>query len=187
MKYVVAVVLLSMAVSASADEKKTQGAVLEFSKGTAKLTMVAPGEWETKKPKVSIIRYEFLVKPAKGDDKGARLTMMQAGGSVGDNVARWKTQFKLPTGEAGEKAVKQETKEIGSGKVHFIDIAGTYKDRPAPFSQNIVLRKDYRMFGAIILQEPIGQVFLKMYGPEKTMEANKKAFISMVENLKFEE
>lgn len=164
------------------DDKKAKPQPIEFGKG--KLTMNAPGKWEKKEPRVRIVTYEFSVKPAKGDKQSARLTMMRAGGSVKDNVARWKGQFKLPTGDAAKKAFTVEEKEIDGVKVHLVDIKGTFKDRPAPFVPNEVLRKDYRMLGAIIVEESVGQIFVKMYGPAKTMEENAKAFNEMIEGLK---
>lgn len=176
--------LLTVSVAVADDEKESKGHQVEFGKG--KLTMTAPASWEKKQPRVRIVAYEFAIKPEKGDERPGRLTMMQAGGSVKDNIARWKSQFKLPSGEAGEKAFDLDEKEIDGVQIHLVDIQGTFKDRPAPFLPNEVLRKDYRMLGAIIVEESIGQVFVKMYGPAKTMEANKKAFTEMVEGLKFD-
>jgi len=155
---------------------------IEFGKG--KLKMSAPAAWEKKAPKNRIVTYEFSIAPAKGDKRPGRLTMMPAGGSVKDNIARWKTQFKLPTGDDGKKAFKLEEKEYGGTQVFLVDIRGTYKDRPAPFVPKQVMRADYRMLGAIIIDESIGQIFVKMYGPAKTIEANAKPFKKMIEELK---
>jgi hypothetical protein len=68
--------------------------------------------------------------------------------------------------------------------VYRVDIRGTYRDRPRPFDPNEVLRKDYRMLAAILVEGTVGQVFIKMYGPAKTIEQNSKAFDKMVEGLK---
>ncbi len=164
-----------------ADEKK--GEAIEFASGS--LTMTAPANWEKKKPRVRIVNYEFAAPAKKGGDAAAaRVTMMRAGGSVKDNIARWKAQFKLPGGEEGTKAMKITESNVNGVKVYRVDIRGTYRDRPRPFDPNEVLRKDYRMLAAILVEGTVGQVFIKMYGPAKTIEQNSKAFDKMVEGLK---
>lgn len=176
------IVLVVTTIGVADDEKKGKAQPIEF--GDGKLKMSAPAKWEKKKPRVRIVTYEFAIEPAKGDKRPGRLTMMRAGGSVKDNVARWKGQFKLPAGAEGKKAFTVEEKEVDGVEVYLIDIKGTFKDRPAPFVPNEVLRKDYRMLGAIIVEKSVGQIFVKMYGPAKTMEANAKAFTEMIEGLK---
>jgi hypothetical protein len=39
------------------------------------------------------------------------------------------------------------------------------------------------MLGAIIVTDKVGQYFVKLYGPRKTIAANEKAFLDMIEGL----
>jgi hypothetical protein len=155
---------------AAADEK-------EMAVADGKLTLIMPDSWKKKQPKVNIIEHECEI-PAAGDDKNAgRMTIMGAGGSVDDNIKRWVGQFENPT--------KNETKEltIAGQKVHYVDLAGTFKDQPGPFAP-AVKRENYRMLGAIIVTEKSGQYFAKFYGPKATVDANEDAFKKMIDGIK---
>lgn len=184
MKYLLCLtVLLTFSVErCQADDKK--GVAIEFADG--KLTMTAPVHWQKKTPRVRIVHYEFAAPAVKGDEVDARITMMRAGGSVKDNIVRWKGQFRLPAGDEGTKAVKITESEVHGLKIYRVDIRGTYKDRARPFDPKEVLRKDYRMMAAILVEGSVGQIFIKMYGPAKTMEKNSDAFDKMIEGLKFD-
>jgi hypothetical protein len=61
-------------------------------------------------------------------------------------------------------------------------MAGTYKDQRGPFAP-AVNRKDYRMLAAIIETDE-GNLFLKFYGPKRTIAEHEKAFRKMVEEMK---
>jgi hypothetical protein len=152
-----------------------------------KMSMTAPATWTRKKPKVRFIEHEFALAAAKGDTTGGRLTIMQAGGGVKANVARWQGQFAQPKGQTA-KVSKQK---IAGQTVHLIDIAGTYSDRRGPFAP-AVKRPDYRMLAAIIEAQttrnggkvPLGTYYIKLYGPKKTIASHEKDFKSMVKSLK---
>ena len=105
---------------------------------------------------------------------------MGAGGSVDANVKRWIGQFL----QTKKRDVTKET--IAGQEVHLVDVVGTYNDRPGPFAPG-VKRENYEMLAAIIVTEKSGKYFVKFYGPQKTVEANKKAFRAMIESLKMKE
>ena len=140
------------------------------------ITMKAPAEWEKKDPRVRIIEAELSVPPVEGDKDEGRCTIMGAGGSVQANIDRWIGQFTSTTRN------KTEKKTIADQEVHVVDLAGTYKDQRGPFAP-AVLRKEYRMLGAIIVTQNRGQYFVKFYGPQATVSANEKAFQAMLDSL----
>jgi hypothetical protein len=76
-----------------------------------------------------------------------------------------------------------EQLEVNGQEVHLVDISGRYRDQPGPFAP-AVIRDDYRMLGAIIVTEGIGQYFVRMYGPKQTVAENVDAFREMVDSLK---
>jgi hypothetical protein len=143
----------------------------------------APAAWKMKKPRSRIVAYEFGLPAAKGDSVDGRLTIMAAGGSIEANVDRWIGQFVQSDGTATKNRAKTNQKEIAGQKVHFVDVAGTFQDRPrGPFGP-AVARENYRMFGAIIELKDKGNYFVKLYGPHKTVSAAEKPFQEFIESL----
>lgn len=148
-----------------------------------RLVLIAPESWKREEPRSRIIEHEFSIPAAEGDENPGRMTIMAAGGSVEDNIARWVGQFKQPGGGATENAAEEAKKEIGGIEVHFVDLSGTFVDRPGPMAP-AVERDGYRMLGVILVGDKIGQQFIKFYGPAKTVEENADAFAEMIEGLK---
>lgn len=153
-----------------------------FTVGEGKVTFTAPEGWVKKQPRSNIVEAEFEIPAAKGDETPGRMTAMGAGGSVESNIERWAGQF---ASEGEEAKPKVEKLTIDGNEVHVVDLSGTYKDTPGgPFAGGkTVLRKDYRMLGAICVTKA-GNYFLKAYGPKATMSENEKAFRSLVESMK---
>ena len=152
----------------------------EMAVSDGKITLQSPEGWKKKQPKSNIIEHECEI-PAVGDDANAgRMTIMGAGGSVEDNIARWFGQFKPKD--------KPEQKEltIAGQKVHYVDITGTYSDQAGgPFAGGAkVERENYRMLAAIIVTEKSGNYFVKFYGPKATVAANEDAFKKMIDGIK---
>lgn len=141
----------------------------------------APRHWEQKMPKSSILAYEFWSPAADGDEVGGRLTISSAGGSVHANLERWYGQFTQPDGQQSSKVAKVEEQTVAGQAVHLVDLSGTYHDRPNPMAPGVD-RPGYRLLGAIIETEE-ANFFLKFYGPERTIAAERTAFLQMIESL----
>ncbi len=144
-----------------------KGSAIELAGG--KLTIQAPETWKKVQPKSNIIQYEFRAPADAKEDQQARITIMPAGGSVPQNIDRWKTQF---DGLKDEDA-KVEEKEIAGQKVHFVDIKGTYKDSMGggPFAGGQIKKMpNYRMLGLIIDSKDAGLTFIKLTGPGDVVE-----------------
>ena len=171
-------VLLAIASPAqAADDDATREIVV------GKYATKAPEGFTRQQPRSKIIAYEFSVAPAEGDEQPGRLTIMSAGGTLDANLDRWYGQFSQPDGSSTRDRAKVEKKSIAGHDVHFVNIAGTYDDKPAPFSQQGVARPNYRMLGAIVAL-PEGNVYFKFYGPRQTIADKQEAFRKMIEELK---
>ena len=133
------------------------------------IRLKGPDGWTRKQPRSQFVAAEFALPKAEGDEQDGRLTLSLAGGSVEDNVKRWRDQF----GGKPEKDSQQEL-DIAGLKVTVVDFTGTYKDQPGPFAP-AVDRAGYRMLAAIV---PLGEQlhFIKAYGPQKTMADQEDAF-----------
>jgi hypothetical protein len=143
--------------------------------GTMYLT--APEGWIRKQPRSGFVLAEFSLPRAEGDEADGRLTVTAVGGSIEDNVARWRQQF----GGRPERE-SQEDLQIAGVEVALVDFSGTYDDTHMgmPIS---VERPGYRMRGAIF---SIGgqQFIIKCYGPEKTMAQQADGFVGFIRSLK---
>jgi hypothetical protein len=147
----------------------------DVSAGLIRLTV--PDGWERRQPRSSVLAAEFALPKAEGDDQDGRLTVSLAGGSVEDNLQRWRGQF---TGDQKPDAVKQV--DVGGLSVSVIDLTGTFNDQAGPFAP-AVERPGYRMLGAVVPVD--GQLhFIKAYGPAKTMAKHEKAFYAFMETVK---
>lgn len=147
-----------------------------------KVTMTAPKAWEVKKPRTRIVQYEFAAPVVKGDKIPGRITVMGAGGGVEANVNRWMGQFVQPDDKTTKERTKVTKKKLEGGELHVVDISGTFLDKQGgPFAPGpTVKRENYRMLGAIVVTPRLGQYFVKLYGPKKTIDAQAKAFNKMV-------
>lgn len=160
-----------------------QEASLEIALADGKLALTAPEGWVRQQPRSRIVEHEFSVPAAEGDEQDGRVTVMGAGGSIEDNIARWCDQFLQPDGaDSREKALVEELNVAGQSVV-LVDISGTYLDKPFPMAREFVEREGYRMLGAIIRTEKLGNYFVKFYGPAHTVTNYEDAFQQMVEQL----
>lgn len=166
----------------STEEKKPEPFTVKVAKETIEFT--ASGTWKQVTPKSGMIEAEIKLAKLGDDTEDGRLTIMGAGGTIEANITRWQGQFVEEDGEAVE--AKTEVKTIREHEVHFVDISGTYLDMPGgPFAGGKAIeRENYRMLAAIVETKDHGNYFVKLYGPQHTIEQNKAHFESMIESLK---
>lgn len=182
-----AVFSTSIIVANGAMAQDEQADPIAFEVAEGALNFEAPGEWTKVQPRVNFIEAEFSIPKEDGDPKNGRLTIMGAGGSIEANIERWYTQFTQPDGGATSDAAKVEEMSINDMTVHMVDISGTFMDTSGgPFNPNAkkVEREDYRMMAAIIETPSSGNYFVKMYGPQPTMEKHIEGFKEMIKAVK---
>ena len=155
--------------STTAAEKKP----ILLAKG--KISLKVSEKWILKKPKSRIIEHEYAIKAVKPDRLDGRLTIMGASGGLKTNIDRWKKQFRNQP-----RAPKVSEEKVSGQKVHIVDVVGTYL--PPPFTREKPI-PNARMLGAIVETKKYGLQFIKLYGPQATIKANKKAFEAMLSSL----
>jgi hypothetical protein len=147
------------------------------------LTFKAPESWKSIPSRSPMRVAQLQVEPKKGDDFPALLVVYAfagGAGSVDDNVKRWQSQFK----DADGNPPKIESKTVKGKNVDVtrVETAGHYT--PGQF-QGVAPepeRDHARLFGAIVVTERVGY-FLKMVGPDKTMDSIRPAFDELVSTL----
>jgi hypothetical protein len=136
-------------------------------------TFTVPEGWKAVTPSSPMRKAQLEI--AQGSDK-AEVTFFQfaagQGGSAADNVARWFAQF--PGSEA-----KRETNTVqaGSVKITYVTTEGTFSSG-MPGGPTTPM-SGYALCGAI-LENPDGNVFIKMTGPEGVVKSSSEAFKKMV-------
>ena len=144
-----------------------------------KYVLTAPKAWTRKQPKIDIIMAEFSLPRAEGDLADGRVTVTVAGGSVAENIDRWRKQF----GDKPEKE-SQDKLDVSGVPITLVDFSGTYQGGTMPGMMPAAAElPHYRMLGAIFDLD--GQLhFLKCYGPAKTIAARADEFHALVKSLK---
>ncbi len=162
-----------------------QQAKIELADG--KIAMTAPEDWTKVQPRFpNITPYEFSApKGVEDKEKIARITVTPAQGSIEQNLDRWYGQFEQPDGSSSKEKAKVEKMEVGGQTVHMVELAGTFKDSMGGPFQNRppVLKKDYRLLGAIIETKSMGTYFIKMTGPTESVEKVSDGFKKMLKEM----
>jgi len=103
------------------------------------------------------------------------------GGSVDWNLQRWRDQFETDAGGPSELAQRQF--QVNDISVTSVSLAGTYLASMGPMFQAGAARKPgYKMLGAII-EAPVGNVFIKLTGPEKTVLDAEQEFQELLNSI----
>jgi hypothetical protein len=165
----------------NADDKET---VVEL----GGLKSKAPAEWHKEKPASSLRTFQFRVPHAENDPSDAELVVFYfgkgGGGSVDDNIKRWKGKFTAPKGKTIDDLTKVDKFKVSGHEVVLVDINGTYQFQPPGKSDaKKEPRPDHRML-AVILDTDEGPYFITLIGPERTVERHQKAFVDWVKGFK---
>jgi hypothetical protein len=148
------------------------------------LTSVTPSSWKEEKPATRLRAKQFRVPHAEGDKDDAEVVIFffgkGLGGSFDDNLTRWQAQFYPPKGKKIAEVTKIEKMKAGAVPVTAAEIYGTYKGSgfvkmdPKP---------NYRTV-KVYFDSENGPYFISLTGPDKTVEANKNAYLNWVKGFK---
>jgi hypothetical protein len=141
----------------------------------------APADWKEQGTTSQMRAYQFKIPAAKGDERDAELVIFffgpGGGGSVADNLKRWKGFFIPPEDKKIDDVAKVEKLKVSDVDVVYLDVEGTYRYKERPFDPNAKeeLRPDWRMLGVIFASKK-GPYYFRLVGPAKTVAAHKKDF-----------
>ena len=161
---------------------KTEMEDQKFSVADGKFHFVAPGSWKKVKPKFQFYHAEFSIPKVEGDPNDGRITFSQVGGSIDANLDRWVGQFKDLKNDDAD-SVKKVAKEFADTPVQIIHIKGTFMEGAGgPFGKKTE-REDYVLMGAALETGSGSNVYIKAYGPSKTMEKNHEHLKNLLEKM----
>lgn len=145
------------------------------------LSFPKPTTWQWQLPTMQFRTLQYSVPGPGGEDGGAAELVVSLfpggdGGPIDANIERWVRQFRGSDG--GPIVPVREDITVAGMKVALIELKGAYQGMGAAAP-----RPGQMQFGAIV-QAPERNVFLRLNGPERTVELHRKDFRAMVDGLR---
>ncbi len=149
-----------------------------FSAGDFKFSV--PPVWRSVTPASPMRKAELYVPGPEGTGAAGEAIVTvfhfgpSEGGTVQSNVDRWFGQF---DGDNESKSAATAKETIGTVPVTFVRARGTFQSGMPGAPTTPV--EGQALLGAI-LESPNGDVYLKMTGPQPTVEKAEPAFVEMI-------
>jgi hypothetical protein len=145
------------------------------------LRSTTPSDWKNQPPRSKLRTHQFAV----GDAELAIFYFQGAGGSVADNIKRWKDAFLPPEGKTIDEVTKIESLKVGKAELTYVDMHGTFLSKNPPNDPNAKTERkaNYRRLVVYFACDG-GPYFIHLTGPVKTIEQNKKSFDDWLKNFK---
>jgi len=147
----------------------------------AGLVMPKPVTWAWQKPSMQFRTLQYAVPAPGGASPDAELifSLFPAGdgGPIEPNIDRWANQFRTAE-DAGATPTNRSTREIDGMRVTRVDLRGAYMGMGAAAP-----RPNMAQLGAIV-ESPDATVFIRLLGPEATVETARKEFEAMIDGLR---
>lgn len=152
-------------------------AVLLAAEGAAGgVRWTTPAKWTVGEPK-PMRKATYVIPPGAGGAEAGECGVFffgkGQGGSVDENLDRWKRQFE------GAGAPKRSDSSVHGLAVHRMDLSGTYLAPGGPMMQSQGKKPNWRLSGAIV-EAPEGLVFFKCVGPAATIQAAEKDIDALI-------
>lgn len=143
------------------------------------LSWTMPAAWKADAPR-PMRAATYVVPAAKGDAEPGECGIFYfgegQGGSAQQNVDRWVGQFE------GAKSQPQKKEKLGGFDVTTIEVDGTYASSMGGPMGPKTPKPNFKLLGAIV-EGPKGNVFFKLTGPAKTVEAARADFMKMLKGV----
>lgn len=137
-----------------------------------------PAAWLPAQPSSTMRVAQFALPPAAGADAGevaAYFFRTGQGGSHEANIERWASQFASADGKP--VAPKVSTSKSGGTDVTLVELQGTYA-RGVGMGPAGDAKLDQALMIAMV-ETAIGRITLQMYGPSKTVSAQRDNFVKL--------
>lgn len=163
---------LALGSPARADDKaKTQSVT------AGGITFEAPGAWKPVTPSGSMRKAQLKVSPAEGDTNGAEVIVFAlpgGAGSIDQNIERWRGQFKGKDGNPPKADVKAVKGKNGL-EISRVEMAGHFFPANFPGLPKQADQPNARFIAGVVVTPEAGY-FIRLVGPEKTVNAAQSDF-----------
>jgi hypothetical protein len=141
------------------------------------LRWTMPGGWKAEAAR-PMRAATYTIPPAPGDTDSAECAVFffgaGQGGSVEDNLERWRSQMLGPDGKPAQ--AKIDKRSARGLNITMIDASGSYTGMGGPMAGGSRAVPGYRLVGAVVQGPGGNNVFVKFTGPAKTVAANQPKF-----------
>jgi hypothetical protein len=148
----------------------------------SRLWWTAPEGWIEEQPASGMRVSQYGLSRAEGDAEDAVCYVAHfpgGGGSVEANLQRWYDQFIQPDGRPSKAVAKVNRAERNGLQQTLVDLTGTFQQSTTPMGPVSEEKPNFRMLGAVI-ETPAGPWFVKLIGPERTVERWKESFFEFM-------
>jgi hypothetical protein len=149
------------------------------------LQFQTPDGWISEQPSSSMRVAQYRLPGDAGD---ASLVVFffgpGQGGPVEANLDRWIGQMKQPDGSSSKEKAKTETTTINGMKVTLLDVAGTYSAGDMMGGAGTPQDKPNSRMRAGVFETAKGAYYVKLVGPEKTIERWDQAYMAFIKSAK---
>lgn len=152
------------------------------------LIFKAPDAWKPRPPASTMRVAEFILPKADGDAEDGEVVVFYFGGQGGDveaNITRWLGQMQQPGGRASKDVATRSTRTVNGLQITMIEVAGTYVAEVRPGATEHFNKPGFRM-RAVLVPTPRGPHFIKMLGPDKTVQHWTPSFDALLGTLAFQ-
>ena len=147
-----------------------------------------PEGWTVEKPSSEMRVAQYKLPKAEGDADDALLVVYYfgpgQGGTAQANIDRWIKMVKQPDGSPSNDKAKTGTLTVNGLQVSTVDVRGNYSGGMSQDSAPKDSKAIYRLRGAVI-ETPKGSYFVKLTGPEKTVNHWEQAFDEYIKSFEF--
>lgn len=152
--------------------------ICAFADSAGGISWTAPAAWKADAPR-PMRAATYLAPAAKGDSEGAECGVFYfgegQGGGVDANIDRWVGQFE------GGKAPVRKKERLGGFEVTLVEVEGTFASSMGGPMGPKTPKVGFKLLGAIV-EGPKGNVFFKLTGPARTVEASRARFLEMLKS-----
>jgi hypothetical protein len=145
-----------------------------------------PAAWTVEKPTSDMRLAQYKLPKADGDNEDALLILYYfgrgQGGTPEANIERWVNQVKQPDGSTSKG--RTATMTVNGLQVSTVDVLGNYSGGMSQDSAPKDSKAIFRLRGAII-ETPKGSYFVKLTGPEKTVNHWDQAYTDYINSFEF--
>jgi len=182
--------------SKNSDTVGTNSTAAKSSSSSAQSSQTAAGElrykvpegWTAEKPTSDMRVAQYKLPKAAGDSEDALLVLYYfgqgQGGSAQANIDRWINQIQQPDGRPSKERAKTDTLTVNGLQVSTVDVVGNYAGGMSPDSAPANNKSIYRLRAAVI-DTPKGSYFVKLTGPEKTVNRWDQAYSDYIKSFAF--
>jgi hypothetical protein len=147
------------------------------------LRWAMPAGWTAEAPR-PMRAATYTIAPATGDRDSAECAIFffgsGQGGSVADNIERWRNQMVGPDGKAAAARIDKRT--VRGLTMTIVDSSGSYTAMGGPVTAAQRTLPDYRLLGAVVEGARGNNIFIKLTGPAKTVAANREKFEALLDS-----